>query len=149
MFNSEAVKLHNELQLQKLAELLGTQFSLDPKQLLEIAKFTTEVFKTGGHYCKFPQITKMIWNTGRYYAPEGQIIHAQIMSLEEVLADEMLNNCEQNERGMLPVKFSDKTRNLHGVVWVWRFSQDVILKAYDRGGYGDCQDFTLGEPPSE
>jgi hypothetical protein len=65
------------------------------------------------------------FNTGRYYAPEGQIVEGEIV--ESVEAD----------KGMVHrVRFADQTRKVFGlIVVVGEVTQQKIMSEYDAGRY--------------
>jgi hypothetical protein len=92
-------------------------------------------------YVREPATTEMIWNTVRFYGiyngERGQVIHARIKG--DCIPDDI--NFEPFE-----VEFSDKTRNITGVVKVYEFTESAILSAYDAGGYEWCENFELVEP---
>lgn len=141
MFESQAKAIRKKKELQKLADLLGQKFSLDPKQLLEIAECVTKLYNSSAVYVREPPVTEIIWNTGRPYSDEGQIIHAR--TKDGFVPDPVLNV------EPFDVEFSDKTRGVSGIVKVFSFGKAQILSAYDAGGYKYCSDFTLEEPTDE
>lgn len=66
------------------------------------------------------------FNTGRQYAPEGQIIEAELLRIEAcpILGDDVY-----------AVRFNDVTRGIRGEVQVSDFTQSAIMRQYDAGRY--------------
>ena len=70
------------------------------------------------------------FNTGRYYAPEGQIIQAEII---------------ESEGDTHQVRFTDRTRRVYGVVTIeGGLTQGKIMAQYDAGNYRGISSFELG-----
>lgn len=72
---------------------------------------------------------KIEFNTGRQYAPEGQIIEATVVERTTC----PILQCEE-----LVVEFDDKTRHIRGRITCWAFTQEAIMACYDRGYYTAC-----------
>lgn len=76
--------------------------------------------------------TKLKFNTGRGYSPEGQIITAVLVSTAP---------CPLFGTPLHAVDFHDITRGIRGRVMVCDFTEASVLAAYDRGGYGPAHDY--------
>ena len=72
---------------------------------------------------------KIIFNTGRYYGPEGQII--------EATEHGNFDTCFSNPGEEQYIIFKDKTRNICGKILFCRLAQSDIMRAYDAGNYID------------
>ena len=65
------------------------------------------------------------FNTGRYYAPEGQIVEGEI--IESVEGDQGLVH---------RVRFADQTRQVFGIIVVGgEVTQQKVMNEYDAGRY--------------
>ncbi|AFT79053.1 hypothetical protein AMBLS11_12400 [Alteromonas macleodii str. 'Black Sea 11'] len=67
------------------------------------------------------------FNTGRHYGEEGQIIEAYVAHQE---------TCEIFDMPIYEIHFDDITRHITGKIrGALEFTQEEILRLYDKGGY--------------
>lgn len=72
-------------------------------------------------------MAKIKFNTGRYYAPEGQIIEAEEFGTPFDQA-----NLFRDEQWII---FNDITRQIKGKITFCRLNETDIMKCYDKGFY--------------
>jgi len=71
------------------------------------------------------KITSIEFNTGRQYTPEGQLIEAWVVFIDNSLP----------ESPLLGVYFNDTSRMISGYVKVRELTERAVMDAYDNGRY--------------
>lgn len=71
------------------------------------------------------QLNSIEFNTGRQYTPEGQLVEAWVLALDQSIPE-------------LPLKvvyFKDRSRMIDGVVRVRSLTEKEVMEEYDHGRY--------------
>lgn len=119
-FSEKPVFLVEALSENHVYELRGDATTNDHYASL-VAEFGDIISKPGPD----AQLNSIEFNTGRQYTPEGQLVEAWVLALDQSIPE-------------LPLKvvyFKDRSRMIDGVVRVRSLTEKEVMEEYDHGRY--------------